>query len=392
MVALGEGGRPHHAHAPGLDARVVLVHREGVHVQALVEEAHAARADGWVFLEVHDVLVNHAAGRRIECPCVAKDEGCVRTLRQLAADDLIEALFTAVVHFAHGGREAFLHGRTGHERVEGRLACARLFQNVEVVTQHFLGLRGEVKDHVHVQRGERARGRRLAHALGDCGGIAVLLVAVHLAQQPVVEALHAHRQTLNLTGEALNHLGHEVVGVGLARHLGDGEGVARAANRLEQLVGVNRGRAAADVERVEVVAQARHHLHLGTQVREVAFRAAFLERKAVEAAVRAQALAEGHVHVEHVLEPGLGRGQGRVFGRDGVEGKIAAVHRAHDAREYAFGEHVGHSPRDYVEDQQRDEDDPDGKGNIAAARALHRLCGHPLRFRHAVLVDGAGLR
>ena len=161
-------------------------------MQALVEEAHTARADGWVFLEVHDVLVNHAAGRRIECPRVAKDEGCVRTLRQLAADDLIEALLAAVVHFAHGGREAFLHGRTGHERVEGRLACARLFQHVEVVAQHFLGLRGEVEDHVHVQRGERARGRRLAHALGDCGGIPVLLVAVHLAQQPVVEALHAH--------------------------------------------------------------------------------------------------------------------------------------------------------------------------------------------------------
>ena len=69
---------------------------------------------------------------------------------------------------------------------------------------------------------------------------------------------------------------------------------------VDKLVDVDGGRAAADVHRVEVVAQLRDHPHLIAQVLEVRRRALGVVGEAVERAVRAQPLAERDVHVEQV--------------------------------------------------------------------------------------------
>ena len=71
------------------------------------------------------------------------------------------------------------------------------------------------------------------------------------------------------------------------------------------------GRSAADVERVEVVAEICGHAHLGAQVAEVGAGAVLLVEEAVEGAVRAQPLAERHVRVEHVARAGFGLREAR---------------------------------------------------------------------------------
>ena len=93
-----------------------------------------------------------------------------------------------------------------------------------------LGLRREVEDHVGVHGHEV--GRRLADALQNFLTAAVLVVAIHLLQQVVVEALHAHGQTLHAPLQLLEVRGNKVVRVRLAGHLVDGEQVAGLVDGL----------------------------------------------------------------------------------------------------------------------------------------------------------------
>ena len=195
-----------------------------------------------------------------------------------------------------------------------------------------LGLRGEVEDHVHVQRLE-ARGR-LADALEYLFPASVLLVAVHLAQKAVVEGLHAHRQALDAALELVQVLGDEMVRVRLRVHFLHMEQIAGQIDGLAQLVDVHRRRAAAHVHALEVVALIGEHPHLLAQRLEVVAGATFAIGEAVEGAVGAQPLAEGNVHVERVGPPLHGIGQ-RSFGH-GVQRKRLVGHGADDGSEHAL--------------------------------------------------------
>ena len=131
-----------------------------------------------------------------------------------------------------------------------------------VADEHVLGLRGEVEDHVDVEALEDLGVCAGADALEDGVCVSVLLKAVHLLEQAVVEALHAHAQALHHALQLLEVAGNQVVGVGLARDLLDVEEVARLADGLGQLVHEDGGGAAADVHAVEVVAHICQHAHL----------------------------------------------------------------------------------------------------------------------------------
>ena len=91
-----------------------------------------------------------------------------------------------------------------------------------------------------------------------------------------------------------------MVRVRLARNLLDIEQLARLVDGVAQLIDHDGGSATANVDAVEVVAQILQHAHLFAHVLEVRTGTLLAEREPVEAAVRAQALAERHVHVQHV--------------------------------------------------------------------------------------------
>ena len=82
------------------------------------------------------------------------------------------------------------------------------------MNEHVLGLSGEVENHVGIHRYE-VRCSQL-NALDDLVGATVLVVAVHLLEQAIIEALHADRKALHTTLELLENLGNQMVGVGLA--------------------------------------------------------------------------------------------------------------------------------------------------------------------------------
>ena len=83
--------------------------------------------------------------------------------------------------------------------------------------------------------------------------------------------------------------------------------VSRARiQRLAQLVDVHGGRAATHVDALDVVAAVGQHQHLLAHGLVVGLGDVVAERVAVEAAIGAQPLAEGHVHVQHVADVRLG--------------------------------------------------------------------------------------
>ena len=100
-----------------LDALIVILHAEGVHVQVAAQISDAAAADGWILLIVDHVLVDHgvlAGSRRVplvERPRRTVLEQVQGTARQQFADDLVELLLAGVVHLAHGAGQAALDRR-----------------------------------------------------------------------------------------------------------------------------------------------------------------------------------------------------------------------------------------------------------------------------------------
>ena len=338
MVALGETGLPHQRHFASLDALVVLAHGERVYEQRVIQEREPAAAQRRIFLIVHDVFVDHAVFGRVERPCAAHRERGVVALDQLFQDDAVETLLTLVAHLAHRARERALDCRRGREGVERRLVAMRLLDDFQVMAQHLLGLSREVIHHVHVQRGEHAAVRRLDDAPENLVGAAVLVVAVHLPEQVVVEALHAHRQALHDAVKLLDVFGDEVVGVGLAAHLADGEQAARKIDGLHELVDEDSRGATAHIERFEVVTERGDHLHLGTQVLEVAVSLLVFKREAVERTVRAQPLAKRNMQIEHVVLSRFGLRKLRTRRRLQVE--IMTAQRADTHGEHSFSQHV----------------------------------------------------
>ena len=316
---LGEVRFAHDGHATAFDLLVVLADGEGVHVHVLAQIRDAARADRRILLVIDHVLVDHRVLARstraqaVERPCAAVLEQRLVAADQKLADDLVETLLALVVNLAHRARKRALHARRRHERVERGLACSAFDYALDVVDQDVLGLRREVEDHVGVH-GHEIRAR-LLDALHDFLTAAVLFVAIHLLEQPVVEALHADGKAIDATFQLLEIARNKMVRVGLRRHFLDGEVLARHVDRLAQLIDHDGGRATADVDALEIVAQILEHHHLFAHVGEIGFRALLLEREAVERAVRAQALAERDVHIEHVALPRLWRSDLHVVGR-----------------------------------------------------------------------------
>ena len=305
---------------PRLDGRVVLAHRERVHVQILAQIGDAATADGRVLLVIDHVLVNHGVlagstgAAAVERPGAAQLEQARLPARQISqqqiADDLVEATLAVVVNLAHRGSERALHRGRCHQRIERRLARAGGHHHLDVVNERVLGLRREVEDHVRVHR-DKIRARFL-NALEDLLAAAVLLVAIHLAQQVVVEGLHANGKALHASFQLLQILVGKVIRIRLARNFFDREQVASHVDGLAQLVDHDGGRAAADVDRIEIVAEILQHAHLASHVLEVGLRAILAEGEAIEGAVGAQTLAERHMHVQHVRLTRVGRGHERL--------------------------------------------------------------------------------
>ena len=125
-------------------------------------------------------------------------------------DDLVEALLARVINLAHGASQRARHAGAGHQRVERGLARAAFHHALDVVDEDILGLRGEVEDHIHVERGEVRAG--LADAREYLGAAAVLVVAVHLLEQAVVEALHTHAQALHAALQLVQVRRYQVFG------------------------------------------------------------------------------------------------------------------------------------------------------------------------------------
>ena len=290
-----------------LDALIVILHAEGVHVQVAAQIGDAAAADGWILLIVDHVLVDHgvlAGSRRVplvERPRRTVLEQVQGTARQQFADDLVELLLAGVVHLAHGAGQAALDRRRCHKRVERGLCATALDDALDVVDQDVLGLRREVENHVRVHGHEVRAG--ILDALEDFLATAVLVVAVHLLEQAVVEALHAHGQALHAALQLVQIARDQVVRVRLTRNLLDIEQLARLVDGVAQLIDHDGGGAASNVDAVEVVAQILQHAHLFAHILEVRAGTLLAEREPVEAAVRAQTLAERHVHVQHIAFP-----------------------------------------------------------------------------------------
>ena len=290
-----------------LDALVVVLHAEGVHIQVAAQVRDAAAADGRILLVVDHVLVDHGvlAGCRrvplVECPRRTVLEQVQGTARQQFADDLVVLLLAGVIYLAHGAGQAALDRRRRHQRIKRGLRATALDDALDIVDQDILGLRREVEDHVRIHGHEVRAG--VLNALEDLLAAAVLVVAVHLLEQAVVETLHTHGQALHAALQLVEIAGNQVVRVRLARNLLDIEQLARLVDGVAQLVDHDGGSAAADVDAVEVVAQILQHAHLFAHILEVRAGALLAERKPIEAAVRAQTLAERHVHVQHVAFP-----------------------------------------------------------------------------------------
>jgi len=194
-------------------------------------------------------------------------------------------------------------------------------------------LPGQVEDHVHVERREDAAHRR--EALADLRAAAVLLEAVHAGEQAVVEALHADREARDArVAVAVQHVGLEVVRVGLDRdgvHRGQ---VADQPERRDQFVGVHRRRAAAHVHVREAEAGVVVETDFLAERIEVARGLRLVVADAVERAERAQHLAERHVHVQLAgLRGRRGHDLGRVVL---VETHGARVFAAQDVQEGSF--------------------------------------------------------
>ena len=242
-IALRERRLAHHGHATALDGLVVVVDGERVDVEVRAQIRHAARADGGVLLVIDDVLVDHGViagggcAAAVERPSAAVLEQahlalCARRMGfhagkracQKLADDLVIALLAVVVHLADGAGERLLHAGTCHQRIERSLAGPRLDNTLDVADENVLGLRGKVEYHVGVHRFEiRAR---VLDALEDLLSAAVLIVAIHLLEQTVVEALHADGHTVHATLQLVEVARDEVVRVRLAGNLLDGERLA----------------------------------------------------------------------------------------------------------------------------------------------------------------------
>ena len=183
------------------DALIVIPHAEGVHIQVAAQVRDAAAADSGIFLVVDHVLVDHgvlASGRRVplvERPRRTVLEQVQRAARQQLADDLVVLLLAGVIHLAHGAGKAALNRRRRHQRIERGLRAAALDDALDIVDQDVLGLRREVEDHIGVHGHEVRAG--ILDALEDLLAAAVLVIAVHLLEQAIVEALHAHGQALH---------------------------------------------------------------------------------------------------------------------------------------------------------------------------------------------------
>ena len=149
--------------------------------------------------------------------------------------------------------------------------------------------------------------RIAAQPLADLRAVAVFLEAVHAREQAVVEALHADREARDAgIAVAHEHVGFEVVRVGLDRDGAHRRERADQVQRLEQLVRVHGRRATADVNVPEAEAGIVIELDLAAQRREVAGRLRLVVAHAMERAERAQHLAERHVHVELARRGGCG--------------------------------------------------------------------------------------
>ena len=298
-------------------------------------DAHALLVGHGVLVHFQMLLALKVLVEPVEGPQgTALEEGRI-TPREDLVQDMIEAPFLVVVHppqhllhFARGG-VGLVQGR------ERRLMAAAQRDLLAIGDEDVLGLRGEVEDHVHIERLEI--GSRLADALEDLLPASVLLVAVHLAQKPVVEGLHAHGEALDAAVQLVKVLRDEVVRIRLRVHLLHMEEVAGQIDGLAQLVDVHRRRAAADVHTLEVVALRGQHPHLLAQGLEIVAGPLLAIGEAVEGAIGAQPLAEGNVHVKRVGAAGHRVGK-RALGH-GMQGQGLVGHGADDGSEHALREH-----------------------------------------------------
>ena len=340
QVALRHDRLAHDGHMARLDGIVVFLQAERVHIQAAVQVRNRARTDRRVLVVGHlqllkrqlDVLFPLVIQARERPDSVALEERVVAAGKH-AVENLVVAVLAVVIHAPERLDHLARGCRRDVERRERGLARAAFDDFLQVAEEDVLGLRGEVEDHVHVERVKIRN--RLADALEDFLARAVLVVAIHLLEQVVVEALHTDGQTLDASLQLVEPRLHEVVGVGLRRHFLNAEVVARKVDRLAQLVEHDGRRAAADIEALEIVAQILEHHHFLAHVLEIRTCDGLAERIAIEAAVGAKYLAKRHVHVQHVLLAGLRAGEELLVGR--MQVKVLLGNAFDQVSEHSFG-------------------------------------------------------
>ena len=142
------------------DALGVAAQAEGVHVEAVAEEAERARAHAEIFVMVDDVLVEALVVRLAERPG--------RELAIAAAERVEDAaVLVGELDARRGDRRAHARARLRghHEGVGRRLAGVELRDLVHVVVQDVEGLAPEAEHHVDVD--DREELLRVLQALED---------------------------------------------------------------------------------------------------------------------------------------------------------------------------------------------------------------------------------
>ena len=259
QVALAQRGLSHDRHMAGADHVVIFLQAERIHIQILAQMGDRAAADsgirhigGLVFVDEQRMVVAALFVQAVERPDGFAAEASRIPARQRFVEQAIIAVFAAVIDGAQS-RGHLAHGGVGHvqgrERGLARPACGDL---LKVGAQDIFGLRREIEDHVHVERFEVRDG--FGDTLHNLLAAAVFLVAVHLLEQFVIEALHAHGQALDAALHLIQIRLDKMVGIGLRRHFLDVERISCKVERLAQLVDFHGRRAAAHINALDVVA------------------------------------------------------------------------------------------------------------------------------------------
>ena len=116
---------------------------------------------------------------------------------------------------------------------------------LDIVKQNLFGLRREIENHVDVEGVETRC--CVADTFENLFARTIFLAAIHLREQLVIEALHAHRKAIHAAAQCRKPRVYKVVWIGFASDFFDVEVLACHIDGAAEFVEQNSRRAAAKV-------------------------------------------------------------------------------------------------------------------------------------------------